>query len=300
MAATACSALCRHYGREIPEDEIGYFAVLFALALEKQGKYVDRKNIVVVCVSGRGSSQLFLYRYKQAFGKYIDQIYECSVFDLEDFDFEGKAIDYVFTTVPLNLSLPVPVFEISLFPDREEIDSYRRLFERGSSAFLYNYYDKRLFIPHLDGEDKEEVLEKICTHIAAVRPLPEGFLDAVLERERMGQTDFGNLVAISHPSRVMTREKFVATAILDKPIWWGHNEVQVVLLAVLGEEKDDDIERFYQATTDLVFNETKVRRLIGSRDYETLISLLSGEEGVSRQGDGKPAGIVQEGFWLEL
>ncbi len=283
IAATACTALCRHYGREIPEDELGYFAVLFALALEKQGKTIDRKNIVVVCVSGRGSSQLFLYRYKQAFGKYIDQIYECSVFELEDFDFAGKNIDYLFTTVPLNLALPVPVFEISLFPDREEIDSYQRLFERGSSAFLYSYYDKRLFIPNLAGRDKEDILRKICAHIASVRPLPDGFLEAVLERERMGQTDFGNLVAISHPCRIMTREKFVATAILEEPVWWGHNEVQVVLLAALGEEKDEDIERFYQATTDLVFNEARVRRLIESRDYETFISLLSGEADEKRK-----------------
>ena len=70
---------------------------------------------------------------------------------------------------------------------------------------------------------------------------------------------------------------------MEEPVWWGHNEVQVVLLAALGEEKDEDIERFYQATTDLVFNEARVRRLIESRDYETFISLLSGEADEKRK-----------------
>ncbi|HAV1630995.1 TPA: PRD domain-containing protein, partial [Enterobacter hormaechei subsp. steigerwaltii] len=66
MAATACIVLSEHYHNSIPEDEIGYFAILFELALEKKDKKVDKKNIVMVCASGKGTTQLFMYKYTKA------------------------------------------------------------------------------------------------------------------------------------------------------------------------------------------------------------------------------------------
>lgn len=74
VAVCACSVLSSHYGKAMPEDEIAYLAVLFALAMEQRDRPSRRYNIVVVCVSGRGTSQLFLYNYKRAFGKYINRI----------------------------------------------------------------------------------------------------------------------------------------------------------------------------------------------------------------------------------
>lgn len=275
LAATACTALSKHYACSISEDEVGYIAILFALAIEKMDKAVSKKNIILVCVSGRGTSQLFMYKYKQAFGKYLDQIYECSLFDLENFDYQGKKIDYVFTTIPLSLNLPVPVFEVSLFLDNQEVDSYRRLFERGGNDFLLQYYDPALFLPHLQADNKEEALKKICHHIAQFRDIPDDFFQWVWKREEMGQTDFGNLVAIPHPSKIITKEKFVMAAILEKPIWWGHNLVQVVLLMSMSQEEDRDIERFYQVTTNFMFNPQGVQRLIASPTFAQLLDVLT-------------------------
>jgi len=136
VAAAACTALAKYYRKPVPEDEVGYIAVLFALAMEKQGKEIEKKNIVVICMSGRGSSQLFIYKYKQAFGRYINKIYESTIFEVENLDFEGLKIDYVFTTVPLSVSLPVPVFEISLFLTDYEISHYRKLFESTETGSL--------------------------------------------------------------------------------------------------------------------------------------------------------------------
>ncbi|MVZ80319.1 PRD domain-containing protein, partial [Escherichia coli] len=140
MAATACIVLTEYYHTSVPEDEIGYFAILFELALEKKGRKVDKKNIVVVCASGKGTTQLFMYKYKQAFGKYINNIYQCTAWEMECFDFEGKDIDYVFTTIPVNLKVPVPVFEINLFLESKDIAAYSEILEAGSNAFLHEYY----------------------------------------------------------------------------------------------------------------------------------------------------------------
>lgn len=275
VAATACIALNEHYRINMPEDEVGYFAMLFALAIEKLDKKIEKKNIIVVCVSGKGSSQLFMYKYKQAFGKYINQIYECSAYELEEFDFKGKQIDYVFTTIPINIKIPIPVFEVNLFLEHKDIITYSELFEMGSNEFLHKYYKKNLFLTGIRGKNKEEIIKQLCDHAGGYYNLPEGFYAAVMKREQLGQTDFGNLAAIPHPYKVITKENFVTVGILEEPIWWGHNEAQVVFLMAISTEEDADIERFYQLTTNLLFYAQGVQYLIDNPTFEVLMTLLS-------------------------
>lgn len=279
VAATACIILKEHYETVIPEDEIGYFAMLFALALEKQDKKIEKRNIVIVCASGKGTTQLFMYKYKQAFGKYISEIYECTAYELEDFDFKGKNIHYCFTTVPINVKVPVPVFEVNLFLENKDIVTYSEIFKMGSSEFLYKYYKKDLFITGIEGETKEDIIKKLCEHTKKYYRIPEGFYEAVMKREELGQTDFGNLAAIPHPYQIITKENFVTVGILKKPVWWGHNEVQAVFLLAISEAEDADIEHFYQLTTKLLFDGEKIQHLIENPRFEVLINLLGSESG---------------------
>lgn len=274
VASGACMALSEYYGMDIQEDEIGYFAMIFALAIEKQDKKIEKKNIVIVCVSGKGSSQLFIYKYKQAFGKYINNIYECTVFELEDFNFKEKNIDYVFTTIPINTIVPVPVFEVNLFLENKDIITFSKMFELGNNKFLHKYYKRELFISHMSCKTKEEVIKTLCNHAEQYYNLPEEFYGAILKREELGQTDFGNLTAIPHPYKVISEENFVTVGVLEEPIWWGHNEVQVVFLVALSTEMDSDIERFYQLTTNLLFDSEKIQLLIHKPNFETLLSSL--------------------------
>ncbi|MFA9375310.1 MAG: transcription antiterminator [Lachnotalea sp.] len=275
IAATACIVLNEHYKINIPEDEIGYFAMIFALALEKQDKIVDKKNILIVCASGKGTTQLFIYKYKQAFGKYINQIYECTAYELDNYDFQGKGIDYVFTTIPINTQVPVPVFEVNLFLEHKDIAIYSEMFEMGSNEFLHKYYKDFLFVTDIEAKTKEDIIKQLCEHTNQYYNLPDGFYDAVMKREEMGQTDFGNLAAIPHPFQVITKENFVTVGILKKPFWWGHNEVQVIFLIAISTEEDADIERFYQLTTKLLFDLEDIQYLIQNQKFEVLINLLS-------------------------
>ena len=139
LAATATTVINAKYHTDLNEDEICYLAIHFALAQEKIGHKIQKKNILIVCVSGKGSSQLFMYRYKEAFGKYIKHIYESTVYNLKNFDFKKNKIDYVFTTVPIEFNIPVPVFRVSLFLNRTEINTYSNMFEMGDINFLKKY-----------------------------------------------------------------------------------------------------------------------------------------------------------------
>ncbi|HFI0027203.1 TPA: transcription antiterminator [Streptococcus suis] len=275
LAKTACLYLNQYYGREVPEDEVGYIAVIFALAIEKRQIRYEKKNIVLVCATGKSSSQLFKYKYEQAFGPYINSIFECSISDLEQFDFNSHAIDYIFTTVPLTHKYPVPIYEINFLIGIDEIVTYTQMFQEGDQTFMLDYYSNNLFITGVKATSKEAVLQQMCDQIDRYGLLPDGFYESVLERESMGLTDFGNFTAIPHPIKVMSQDTFVAVAILDKPILWTQNEVQVVFLLSVGSAKDKNLEAFYQKTSSLLFDKEAIQFLLKNPTFETLVSLIT-------------------------
>jgi lichenan operon transcriptional antiterminator len=273
VAAQACTVLQDYYDRQIPEDEVGYIALLVEFALEKKGKEINKKNIVIVCASGKGSAQLFIYKYKNAFGKYIDKIHECSVFELEGFDFMD--VDYVFTTVPIHTPVPVPIFNVDLFFDYAETMRIQKVFEQRDTAAASRFYSEELFFLDYPAKSKKDVIEFLCIEIGKRHTIPDNFYEMVMKREALGQTDFGINTAIPHPISVLTKESFVAVCVLQNPIWWGHNDVQVVFLLSIAAEGDNDIQNFFQLTTELIFNIDKMKALIEAPSYEMLMNLLS-------------------------
>ncbi|MFV0556028.1 MAG: BglG family transcription antiterminator [Lactovum sp.] len=275
IATEACVILNQYYGHQLIEDEVAFFALIFALALEKREKEIQKKNIVLIYISGKASVELFKYKYRKAFGRYIENIYECTVADLTNFDFKKKNIDYVFTTISINMELTVPVFEIDLFPNGDEIMHYREMFERGNLEFLKNYYKKELFFSNLELESKEEIIKYMSQEAQKYFKLPEDFTNSIFKREELGFTDFTDKIAMPHTHQAIEAEdNFVSVFISSRPVFWGKYEVQVIFMIVMTEEKDDNIDRFYELTTEFLFNKEKVESLIEEPNYEHLIKLL--------------------------
>jgi lichenan operon transcriptional antiterminator len=50
--------------------------------------------------------------------------------------------------------------------------------------------------------------------------------------------------------------------------------VQVVFLTAIGREEDENLQQFYEATTDLILRPADVQNLIRHPDYDRLIQLL--------------------------
>ncbi|MCI8400714.1 MAG: transcription antiterminator [Lachnospiraceae bacterium] len=275
LSNAACAVLNARYHVELDEEEICYLALHFALILEKREKVIQKKNIVMVCVSGNETSRLLAYRYRKIFGEYIGKIYESTILKLKQFDFRKNQIDYVFTTVPLNFEVPVQVIQTNLFPTRDEIERYRGILEQSDRSFLYKYYKSELFIPCLPAETREEVIQKMCGHVNRYYPLPEKFYDSVMKRENACHTDFGNLTALPHPAESITTFDFVCVAILEKPIWWECNDVQVVFMVALSADVDDNIQEFFEATMNLLVDPKGISQLINEPDFDKLMSLFS-------------------------
>ena len=261
------------YHKAISEDEVGYLALIFQYAFEKNKEQVRKKNIVIVCVSGKAFSRLVSQRYRELYGEYIGSIYECSIHELTSFDFND--IDYVFSTVDLNVEIEVPVIRIDPFPEKRDDRIIREI---SVSNSFDNYFDQKLFFTDIHADSKEEVLRLMCQRISSIINLPDVFYDLVLKRENYSRTDLGVGCAIPHPYERSGAEQFIAVSVLPEDLWWGYRNIRIIFLLSLSADSDDDLQEFFKNLTDFAFDRQAVKELIDHPEYNRLLCLLKAEK----------------------
>ncbi len=273
MAAQGVIAVEQHFEKKLKDDEIGYFALLFALALERRKAEIEKKNILLVCASGHGSAELMKYRYRQEFGRYLNRVETCDINQLRSMGFEG--FDYIFTTVPIDFPVPIPIQEVRFFLEEGDKRKVRHALEETAESGIISSYAEELFWPCLKADDRDEVLRLMCGRLCEKKGLPEAFYQSVLKREALAKTDFGGLVALPHSYEAMSDKTWASVAVLERPILWSDEEVQIVFLLSIEKEKDKKLQRFFQVTMQFLMDRSLIHGLIRRRDYRWFVGELA-------------------------
>ncbi len=61
-----------------------------------------------------------------------------------------------------------------------------------------------------------------------------------------------------------------ASAILDKPVRWSANTVQLVILVAIYDSASAQTQKFYQLTTRLISDGVRVKRIISRQAVSTI------------------------------
>ena len=259
VASQAVIPLKKTYFHEVPENEIAYLTSIFALFIEQEKDKKKKYNILVICATNMSTSKLLAYQYKKKFKKYIDEVYTCEMYNLDSFDF--SKVDYIFTTVEINRVLPKPVLGISAFLEDEEVEKISSILKFKSSNTIADVYSEELF--------------EICKRIPEKYGIPSDFYEGLLRREEITGTDLAKHVALPHPYETTSDISFACISVLDHPIRWTRQDVQVVILMAVAEDEQRDLTNFLQLISEFIANESAVLQLVEEPDFTTFVNLLS-------------------------
>ncbi len=273
VASQAVIPLKKTYFHEVPENEIAYLTSIFALFIEQEKDKKKKYNILVICATNMSTSKLLAYQYKKKFKKYIDEVYTCEMYNLDSFDF--SKVDYIFTMVEINRVLPKPVLGISAFLEDEEVEKISSILKFKSSNTIADVYSEELFYDNIKGETKEEILFEICKRIPEKYGIPSDFYEGLLRRKEITGTDLAKHVALPHPYETTSDISFACISVLDHPIRWTRQDVQVVILMAVAEDEQRDLTNFLQLISEFIANESAVLQLVEEPDFTTFVNLLS-------------------------
>lgn len=278
MALDAADVLGRHYGTTLSQAETGYIALAFALALDRLREEGPRRNVVVVCASGLGTSRLLEHAIRRQFGDRIDKVVPCDALHVEAMDFTG--FDYIFTTVPLEGEFPIPVQEIHSFLNEVDVRQINELLrasaDMGAGAGLF---DPAWFDPHLDAETPHEAICCLAELMVERAGAPAELVELALERESAASTAFGSGLALPHPIRSLPGPAKVCAGIPNRPIRWGDKDVELVLLVAIGDDGRNALDWFFSRMAELLSHEERVKRIVDDRSFEVMMQEIAhGEE----------------------
>lgn len=261
MSVLTATIIQQYIHQPISENEIGYLALHFALAIERYQKQGPKKNIIIICASGMGSSQILLYKVKNKFKDYIQSIYVTELYELPKVD--QSSYDFILSTVPIPFPTQIPSLHVQYFLNDQDMISLSEAFLDQSEqlSFIDQYFHQDLFFNDLKENNKEAIIHEMCQRIGNVKNLPKEFENEILKREHYSVTEFGNMIAMPHPMNPLTDETFVAVGILKKAIKWHKQNVKYVFLLSIQKDSKEALGLLHETLSSLVFDKKALQEL---------------------------------------
>ncbi len=273
LAVLAGKIIQNQYGKIVLEEELGYLALHFALALERMKKIV-KKNIIIVCASGMGTSQILLYKVKSKFKDYINEVLVSEAYKLENMDL--SKYDLILSTIPIAIKTSIPIIQVQYFLNEEDVIALEDVFMKNNEElyFIQNCFKEEFFYNDIVVSSRDEAITYMCDKIRQQRSLPNNFEALVFEREALSSTEVGNRIAMPHPIRLVMNETFVAVGILKKPIRWENEYVKFIFLLCIDQHSNQVLNVFNEVLTNIIFNQESLLELERHSDFKTMQKII--------------------------
>lgn len=275
MAVEAATVLADAYGATPTEDETGYLALPFALALDRQKTERVRRNIIIVCATGAGSARLLEHRFRREFGEQLNRIEVCDAQGVIAADLSD--IDCIFSTVALDEVLPVPVISVGAFLDESDIPAVRAALREPRADGLGRFFRRDLFFSHCLFASREDAISSLSEALRSMAGADDDIEELVLRREQEGYTSFGNRVAMPHPASPVVDDTTVAVALLDGPVDWAGHDVQAIFMVCVSRNRDRGLQPLYTALARVMGSREAMDELISQQSFDVLLELLNHE-----------------------
>lgn len=237
----------KSYETTLSEDEVGFVVLHVQAAIERVKRL---KKILFVCPNGFGTSSFVSAKIKKILPN-IDSVETISVNALQHMDLSD--IDFIISTI--DISLPskrvVKISPMVSVEDMKKIMNYyidlvieteiEEVPNIATFPKLLKDIPKTIFFGNFS--KKKDVLAYVIEKQSFNNQnLKEKFEKSVYERELIQSTYLDNGFAIPHGNPKYVETTSISILILDKPIQWDNQKVDIVILLMIKEGDMNKVE----------------------------------------------------------
>ncbi|WP_281790945.1 BglG family transcription antiterminator [Faecalibaculum rodentium] len=235
---------------DIDDDEWAYLALHIMAALERQ-KEKRKLQVLVVCATGYGSSQLLKSRLMKHFSDSLHIVTETGYYEMSDDILQG--IDLIISSVNIGpVIFGVPFIHVSVFLGEEDVQNIQRFIDQEkagpekkepAAARPASKSQKEIFDCYFSEEDfrvykghpeRDQVLSDLVETLACYEK--DSFADHMREqirlRSQMGSLVFSDTIAVPHPAVPLSKVARLALALIPEGMYWNesHPAIRFVFL----------------------------------------------------------------------
>lgn len=279
MAVFLANELFDRIGISLNEDEITFLAFHIGGYFENNMADPDVVTCAFLYASYHGLHRSFLSYIDRTFGDKVAMTHVASVSEVDPASLHA---DIVFSPMPIEAPPAAKLVVLNPMLTGEDADKIRtavsevrrrRRCER-VSALLRRFLSPELFKRDLPAANATEVIRTLTAECRDKGLCGDDFCRNVLEREQMSSTAFGNQVAVPHSMRGGAYRPFLSLVINARPIPWGDQRVNLVLLIGTSEDDRSSFRTLYESLLDILSEPINASRLISCRTYDEFVDRL--------------------------
>lgn len=249
----------------IPEDEVAYMAVHLQTYREQMKLPSElKKSVLLVCSSGKGTSQLLAARIKRAFPELtinrilsVQELYQTKISE-----------DMILSTV--NISMPdqnlLIVSPILSQNDRQQIQQH---LDNEQPNLKRNFEFSRLINEELIFLDKsffsiEEILKFIGKQLVERGYAFKEIIASAVEREEFSYTSFGKF-ATPHGNAKFVNKSAIVFLRLKNELAWGNTNIRFVFFLCVKDENPQQLEKIFDSLLEIIDENEKGYLLKGNK-----------------------------------
>lgn len=262
---------------DVRENEISFVALYIGAICERMitRQLSKRQSVILTCVIGTGASQFLQAKMERLFPNIvIRQVVPHNKINM----IELHRGELIISTTPLTIE-GIDTLCVSPVLDTYDIRLIRNYLEQkkisGEShgvlgSRLARLLDSRITILQCDCKTKEEVINLLGMRMVNEKFVDEGYIASVLERECLSDTSVGSNFAIPHAFGGHVVTSGIGLMTLKKPIPWGENKIQVVLMLALDYRTKENLHAVFTEIMDWMNDSGNVDQLIKAKKYSNL------------------------------
>lgn len=260
--AMECANLCSSYisdayNIKIDLDELCYVALHFSASLAKSREHLNKKNILLVCASGRATARVLKYRFMHEFSKYINLL------DTSDYlmtlNMDLKPYDLIVTTIPISLTADIPIIQVSAYLYKKDVDRVLDALKiKEDNENVKKLFKEELFFKSNNNRplDREDILNEMIDKINVDK---NSYYNEIIKRENLANTGLENKVAIPHPLNPVTNDNFIGIYVSTNSINWIDRNVNIVILLNLNDNIErSTVENFFKYLSNFLNDDKKI------------------------------------------
>lgn len=273
MAVIASKVLTNQEKLRTNENEMGFLAIHFGAALERRKSNTSTAmTAIIACGTGLSTAMFVKSKLQRKFGKQLQILKVSPLYEITEETIQS--VDFVFTTVPIRGIHSEKIIQVEPILTEDDLGKIEIIINGNSAESQEQFFREDLFFPKLKATSKIDVLEKMTDLMVKKGYIDQAGKKSVFAREQMASTELGSLIAIPHALESHGEEAVIAVAVLEKPILWDKEKVQVVFLLSIPKSKCRVWEPVFERLYRYFISDFGVNTLIKNAKFEVLMEKL--------------------------
>lgn len=273
MATYFAAFLQKQFHKEVRNEEIAFIAIHLYKALTDIQIRTGTKRVLVISSLRRSENILLRQTLSNWFEGQIAEITFLQPSEMDE-NFLDQYDTFVTTEKNSYYDMGLAIY-INQFPDQQDYLNLKLAIDGFESINdILQIFSRDLFEVFHQDMDRDEILTLLCNKSSRLYQL-EGLLDAVMDREKLRSTFFGNNIAAAHPIFPVSPTTFVSIGVCPKSVKWDSdgNQVNLVMVVNVGKNNSKAFQ-LWNYLSKIFADQYFVERLLADPSYEKFLKLL--------------------------